>query len=61
MLNNSNATEKLSNKADKSAHVRLINNYFKITSEENSLAGNYKVQTAGLSRGLGNWLNVKNF
>lgn len=60
MLNNSNATEKLSNKADKSAHVRLINNYFKITSEENSLAGNYKVQTAGLSRGLGNWLNVKN-
>jgi 2-polyprenyl-3-methyl-5-hydroxy-6-metoxy-1,4-benzoquinol methylase len=60
MQKDHNSKKQLLNEPEMSAHERLVNNYFKITSGENSLVGDYKVQTDVLKRGLGKWLNVKN-
>ncbi|MDP1955355.1 MAG: class I SAM-dependent methyltransferase [Polaromonas sp.] len=41
-----------------SAHQRVVNDYFKITSGVIHSVRNYAIETAGLRRGLGRWLDV---
>ncbi len=59
MLQNLNSVENMQNNNSNSAHVRVVKDYFKITSAVNSQSGNYESQTKGLKRGLGNWLDVR--
>jgi 2-polyprenyl-3-methyl-5-hydroxy-6-metoxy-1,4-benzoquinol methylase len=59
MIKNVNTDIKPLKENEQSAHERVVNDYFKITSGVNPHDGNYKEQTAGLKRGIGHWLNVK--
>lgn len=50
---------KRKNNVIKSSHNRVINDYFKITSEANINSVNLKKVTDGLRRTFGNWFDVK--
>ena len=60
MSKNFNSNEDLAKIDSNSAHTRVVENYFKITSAVNSKSDNYESQTKSLKRGLGSWLNVRN-
>jgi cyclopropane fatty-acyl-phospholipid synthase-like methyltransferase len=60
MSKNSKSNLDLSSIDSKSAHVRVIKDYFKTTSAENTKFNNYETKTKGLKRGLVGWLNVEN-
>jgi cyclopropane fatty-acyl-phospholipid synthase-like methyltransferase len=59
MSQRSTSNDELIAARNSSAHARVVNDYFKITSAANSHLGNYKDQTAGLKRGLNRWLDVQ--